>query len=182
MARLLPALIIILTVVMASPRPLLAHGDDAAPVVTSATVGAWELDAWILPAEPRPGEIHLSTLVSSEGRPVTDCSIRVQATPLDRAGETIVVEAGPALAANGYRHEALLGLERDGRYRITITVLDPSGSSDAYSFVIHARPVSLAMRLLVLAQSALVPFIGLWLARELWIVYRRYRRARPLQP
>lgn len=180
MARLIPALLITLVVVMAGPGMLEAHGEDAAPVVTSEAVGAWVLDAWISPSEPRPGEIHLSTRVSSDGRPVTDCRIRVRATPLDRAGQTIVAEAGPALVANGFRHEARLHLEQDGRYRIAITVTDPDGSSHVHSFEIHARPVSFPMRLLVLAQSALVPIIALWLTREAWIVYHRYRRSQPL--
>jgi hypothetical protein len=174
--RLLQVLLWALLALCLGPRPLHAHGGEGRLVVESAPVGAWSLSAWMTPDPLRPGEVHMAVSVTDEGQPVTDCQVRVSVTPLDGQQEELQAVAGPATAATAYRHEAALLLQRDGRYRLTIDVVDTDGKAATHSFEAFVRPVSLPMNVLIWGQLALAPLVGLWLLREGLALYRRRRQ------
>lgn len=157
-------------VLLATGRAVAAHTSDIFLRVDRAAAGRCEVTIWTAPSVLRTGEIHvISQVTDFSGTPLPGTLVQVTATPFDGLPGSQTVLAGPADPNNQLRREAALWLTTPGRYRFTVTVVEPDGTNGMVNFVADVVQVPPLVKGFLLFQLGLTGLAGLWFA---WTGYR----------
>ncbi len=163
--NLLGALVLLAGLLGRAPAAVSDHGAGGKLHVSAAPLDPYLVDVWTAPGILRPGEVHVETLITQDGRPVTDCIVRVQ---MDRQGDepALVAWAGAPDPANGFRQEAAFQVEQTGVYQVAVSVRDPAGQGGELSFAIKVSRLPVWLAGAIYLQLAVAVLFGIWFIRQ----------------
>ena len=160
--------------------PVAAHDGPPFPILTDRIAGNYRVSIWTDPDVTDDGSAggqFWIILEGTSGAPVTaGTRVSIEVAPADRAGPATAEDGVPSQGEAGRQFAAVV-LEREGRYRVHVTIDGPLGPAAVDAEVegtYDARPP--AIMLLVYVMPFLV--IGvLWL--KLLVRRRRAEHGRP---
>lgn len=139
-----------------------AHGEGGLLRVQNQLLGTSYLHVWTSPAIPRPGKIHVETLVTDEAlQPLGQQRTVITLLPLSGDSEPQRVVAGTV--AGAAHQEAAFLIEQPGDYQVEITVLATAGQGGRHRFDMQVVDVHDGVKVALQGILLLIAGIGLWL-------------------
>lgn len=148
---------VLVTLVLACPRPVHAHSGPPFPIVSDQTVHGYTVSVWTDPDvtddETRAGRFWVTVSPAA-------ASVVVAVKPLDRAGETRTA-AAETVNGDRQRYYTALRLDHEGRFGVRVDIDGSRGPAtiDAYTdatYDLRPRPV---LMILFVLPFLLVGFV-----------------------
>ena len=166
----------VLALVFLRLGPVLAHTGPPFPIVTSRSVGSYEVSVWTDPDSTDDGSAagrFWVTLRPAGGAALpADTRVNVAINPVDRPGQQNSASAEPVANDPSHRFAALV-LDHEGRFHVSVTIVGPLGPAEVEADVdatydLRPPPLMIAVYL--------IPFL---LVGFLWVklILRRRRKS-----
>lgn len=182
MEKLLRTLFVLLVIRWLLPHTVIAHGEDSLVLVEKQPIEPYQVSLLVSPATVRVGEMHFMVVINEQHynrtlwTPALDQRVTIELQPL--AGEAknstepllaaaLLIAEPPVIA-----YEAALVLPDEGRYQITVEMVDAQQVRRRLITEVEARSLNLFQGLIV-GLGIQTILITVWLIKEGLLVWSR---------